>query len=204
MTSNEFEALYSKHQSEWHGLANKLTQNRDTAKDVIQSVMCWFCDPGRLTQLQIDENPESWIRQKIVWWIKTYIWLSPNTTVQVAAHSVSISGVGEYGGLALSLGYTPALPTYDEVEQTESPLEQAVREAIATLDVVEQDIMCMKVYAGLSIREIATILKLQPYQARDLYYEKAIPKLRLALESVGIAVPPCDGNNLPETNQTFA
>jgi RNA polymerase sigma factor (sigma-70 family) len=189
MTEPEFEALYLKHRADWLTLARKLTKNSAVAEDVLSEVMVIVASEG-LAKFQINENPEAWIRQRLVWYVKRFIWLNPKNVDSMEQNTVSMTGYENV---------LPIKPPVDDERTT--PLEGPLRRALDSLDVVQQDIICLRVFAKMSYPEIGRILSLQPDQARKAY-NRALPRLQLALESVGISAQTCGGSMLNAITQT--
>jgi RNA polymerase sigma factor (sigma-70 family) len=195
MTEPEFEALYLKHRADWLTLARKLTKNSAVAEDVLSEVMLIVAREG-LPKFRIEENPEAWIRQRLVWYVKRFVWFNEETKDHIDQHTVSMTG------------YENVLPQQVELDHNApTPLEAPLRRALETLDVVQQDVVCLRVFGKLTFTEIGRILALDENSAKAeesarWKYRKAIPRLQLALESVGISALTCGGSMLNAITQS--
>lgn len=195
MTQVEFEVLYEQYKKPWLDLIRALVKNEDTAQDVLQSaIMRLLAQKGGLGRVQLNENPDSWIRMWIVWHIKEYVWglskpedFKPKKTIALGELGLSLRAPDEY------------------VEEIETPQEQGVRAALGRLDITDQDIVLLRIVAGMTFPEIKATLQLKcawrNVQARHV---KALVKLKAELGNVGISDLTFAGNRRHERDQSVA
>ncbi len=196
MTKAEFEVLYMKHQKPWLDLARSLVKNEDTAQDVLQGVIVrLMARRGGLRRIHLHDNPSSWIRAQIIWYVKRFVWLNPDNREDQANNAIAL------GGFELIL-HSPE----PEEEQTETPQEQGVRAALARLAVIDQDILCLHVVANMPFAEIRKILGIRRSTGalKKHYFVNILPHIRLELKNVGISSPTCADNRKLSKDQTAA
>jgi DNA-directed RNA polymerase specialized sigma24 family protein len=198
MTKVQFEHLYITHQKPWLDLARSLVKDEDTAQDVLQSAMAYLMtQPGGLGRIHLTENPVSYIRMRIVWHIKNTIWgldapveSKPKMTIALGQLGISLKAADEY----------------DEIEgEIETPQEQGVRAALARLDSVDQDIVFLRVVAGMTFPEIKDVLELTcVWRNVHLRFKAALKVLQLELGNVGISDQTFAGSRRFSKDQTAA
>lgn len=197
MTPEEFTTLYSRFRNSWVKVAHELMpparRDWEDAEDAVADVVVKILT-DELDTLHMEEKPEPWVRQKIVWRIKQVYWAPNKNENIVRALSVPLHM------LTYELRDTRNDFEYDE---TETPLEHAVQEAFNSLDVQEQDIVFCIVFSKMSMPKIGKTLGLTKSQV--MYrYQKALQQLRLTLQSVGIGGRKSFDNMPSETTETVA
>lgn len=195
MTQPEFETLYTKYRKPWLDLIRALVKDDDTAQDVLQGAILRLMEQkGGLGRIQVNANPDSWIRMWIVWHVKEYVWgvskhadVKPKMTIALGDLGISLKAPDEY------------------VEEIETPHEQGVRAALARLAAVDQDIVLLRVVAGMTFLEIKHTLDLAwTWRHVQKRYSKALITLKAELGNVGISDLTFAGNRRHETSQTAA
>jgi len=194
MTHEEFAQLYTKRHKEWLGFCRYLVKHDEWAEDVMQDVWMKALDEIDKLDLTISDL-SSYMRQKILRHVKDYVWMKPGKVAQQTRLLI----------------HHQALPLDDKMhilpgvleDDTDTPLQRALELALADLTPVEHDIVCLVVFAEMPFGEIATLLG-ESYQAVFRRYHRALPKLRLALASVGISRPTCADSRSHETSHDAA
>lgn len=195
MTGAEFEDLYIHHKLQWVELAEKIVKNPSVAEDIVHDAIIEKVLP-KIDSLTT-KNMDSFVRQAIVWKIKSSIWFARRDTDFSRRQDRKF--LFQPVGLKVIMGTEDEVYDPEEEAKIKTPLELSVQEALSKLSDFESDLLCLKLYAGLTFPEIAKTLGVTVYAAK-IAYQRLVPKLQLALENVGISGQSYDDDTLPSTS----
>ncbi len=182
MTRAEFIQLYHTKHKEWLGFTESLlTSHRRAAQaeDILHEV--WILAWAEVDKLKGECNINSYMLWKIRTYIQQTVWLTQAGWQESYQRQRDVEWtlpLTERTGLHIDDH------TIEEDEPT--PIQRALESAFADLKPDEHDIVCLYVCADMPFEEIAGVMGSNLAAVRQRYY-RALPKLRLALASVGIS-----------------
>jgi RNA polymerase sigma factor (sigma-70 family) len=189
MTPAEFESEYVRLLPEWVRFAEHLCRD-DRGEDIVSEVVVNVC--AKMDTLTND-NLHSYVLQAILFHVRKHIWASESS----GRNRPALKAVNYPEPLDERVTYKPE---YAE-EETTTPLERGIREALKVLDNRESDLVCLRVFAQLKDREIAEILQYSSSDAVKHHWQRIQVKLQAALGNVGISSQSCVDSTTPETGR---
>lgn len=185
----EIEREYERSYKDLLRFTTLILRDEEKAKDVVQEVFASLITYQGEVKL---ETFHTWMLKRIMWYIKRHVWVHKRTEQEISQRTIyteDLENTKEEG----------SMPDYD----TDPSVERALQQALAKLSPREHDTVVMRLFEGLSFGEIARRQKITK-QAVQPRYRRAVRKLRLALESVGIEGPSFFDSTEPSTTDTAA
>jgi len=148
---------------------------QDRAQDVVQGVIELKVLP-HLARIR-DEKLDTVVRQGCTWYIKEKLW------------KIDRSKACRDFGNTLPIDDFYHLGTEDDHEErldTPTPLEEVLREALATLPEVDHDIVWLHLFARMTFAESGRKLDIGARQNVHERFNKIMARLRLQLNSLGV------------------